>query len=123
MSPILLVATCAGIGLLVANPALAQTPAPAQPVAPFSIPGSLERVQNTWPARYLIGASVFNDNGQRVATVRDLLLTDDGKIDRVVLAIGPRGRLIAVAFDQLKFVPSQRTVRGRASLPTIVLPH
>jgi hypothetical protein len=60
-------------------------------------------------------ASVFNDNGQRVATVRDLLLTDDGKVDRVVLAVGPRGRLIAVAFDQLKFVPSQLAVRGRMS--------
>ena len=76
-------ASFAGIGLLVVNSTLAQTPA-AQPAAPISVPaGSLERVQNAWPARSLIGASVFNDNRQRVATVRDLLLTDDGKVDRV----------------------------------------
>lgn len=109
MSRIRMLAT---IGLLVTNPSLAQTPAAAQPAEPPSVPGTLERVQNTWPARYLIGASVFNDSGQRVAAVRDLLLTDDGKVDRVVLAVGPRGRLIPVAFGQLKFVPS---LRGRTS--------
>jgi len=114
MSRIQLLATFAGLGLLVVNSTLAQTPAAAQPAAPISAPGSLERVQNAWPARNVIGASVFNDNGRRVATVRDLLLTDDGKVDRVVLAVGPRGRLIAVAFDQLKFVPSHRA--GRAGM-------
>jgi hypothetical protein len=122
MSRIRLLAALVGIGLLVVHPSLAQTPAQAPPAAPASVPaGSLERVQNAWPARSLLGASVFNDSGQRVATVRDLLLTDDAKVDRVVLAVGPRGRLVAVAFSQLKFVPSQRfdtpvlAVRGRMS--------
>jgi hypothetical protein len=122
MSRIQLLATFVGVGLLVVNPCLAQSSAAAQPAAPASVPaGSLQRVQNAWPARSLIGASVFNDSGQRVASVRDLLLTDDGKIDRGVLAVGPRGRLIAVAFGDLRFVPSQRfdtpvlAVRGRMS--------
>jgi hypothetical protein len=117
-----MLATFVGIGLFAVHLSLAQTPAPTQPAAPTSVPaGSLEKVQNTWPARGLIGASVFNDNRQRVATVRDLLLTDEGKVDRVVLAVGPRGRLIAVAFGELKFLPSQRfdtpvlAVRGRMS--------
>lgn len=65
-------------------------------------------MQNAWPARNLPGASVFNDNGQRVATVRDLLLTDDAKVDRAVLAVGTRRKLVAVAFDQLRFVPGRR---------------
>ena len=115
MRPIQLLATFVGIGLLVIDPALAQTSVTAQPAAPISIPGSLERVQNAWPARNLIGASVFNDSGRRVATIRDLLLTDDGKVDRVVLAVGPRNRLIAVAFGQLKFAPNQRARRDRMS--------
>jgi hypothetical protein len=78
-------------------------------------------VRNAWRVQSLLGASVFNDNGQRVATIRDLLLTDDAKVDRVVLAVRSRNRLVAVAFDQLKFVPSQRfdipalAVRGRMS--------
>ena len=116
MTRITMLATFVGIGLFAVHLSLAQTPAPTQPAAPTSVPaGSLEKVQNTWPARGLIGASVFNDNRQRVATVSDLLLTDDGKVDRVVLAVGPRGRLIAVAFEQLKFVPSQLAVRGEMS--------
>ena len=109
-----LLATFVGIGLLFVSPTLAQTSVTAQSGAPTSVPGSLERVQNAWPARNLIGASVFNDNGRRVATVRDLLLTDDGKVERVVLAVGARGRLIAVAFGQLKFVPNQ-PIPGRMS--------
>src|SRR5262249_18414494 len=110
-----LLATFVGIGLLIVNPTLGQTSVTAQPAARTGVPGSLERVQNAWPARNLIGASVFNDTGRRVATIRDLLLTDDGKVDRVVLAVGVRGRLIAVAFGQLKFVPNQRAMDGRMS--------
>jgi hypothetical protein len=78
-------------------------------------------VQNAWRVRSLLGTAVFNDNGQRVATIRDLLLTDDAKVARVVLAVGPRSRLVAVGFDQLKFVPSRRfdmpvlAPRGRMS--------
>ena len=124
MSPLLLLATFAGVGFLLVNPTLAQSPTATQPAprSEASVPaGSLERVQNAWPVRNLMGASVFNDSGQRVAAVRDLLLTDDGKVDRVLLAVGRRGRLIAVVFGQLRFVPSQRfdtpalAVRGRMS--------
>ena len=129
MIRIQLVATFVGLGLLVVYPSLAQTPAPTQPAPSASVPtGSLERVRNAWRARSLLGASVFNDNGQRVATIRDLLLTDDAKVDRVVLAVRSRNRLVAVAFDQLKFVPSQRfdtpalSVRGRMS-PTVSAAH
>jgi sporulation protein YlmC with PRC-barrel domain len=121
MSRIQLLSTLVGIGLLIAHPSLAQIPAPSPPAAASVPAGSLERVQNAWRARSLLGASVFNENGQRVATVRDLLLTDDAKVDRVVLAVGSRHRLVAVPFDQLRFVPSQRfdtpvlAVRGRTS--------
>jgi hypothetical protein len=113
------------VGLLLINPAVAQSPAAPQPAtAPpeATVPaGSLTRVQNAWPARSLIGATVFNDSGQRLASVRELLVTDDGKVDRVVLTVGRRGRLVAVSFGQLRFVPSQRfdtpvlAVRGRMS--------
>ena len=116
-----LLATFVTIWLLGIHSSLAQNPAPSPPAAASVPTGSLERVQNAWRARSLLGTSVFNENGQRVATVRDLLLTDDAKVERVVLAVGPRGRLVAVPFDQLKFVPSQRfdtpvlAVRGRTS--------
>ncbi len=87
-----------------------------------SVPaGSLQRVQNDWRASALIGASVFNEHSQRVATIRDLLITDDGRIDRVVLTITQRRKVVAIAFVQLQFLPSQQfdtpvlAVRGRMS--------
>ena len=87
-----------------------------------SVPtGSLQRIDGDWPARTVIGTSVFNEHGQRVATIRDLLITDDGRVDRAVLVIRGRSRLVAITFNQLQFVPSQRfdvpvmAVRGRMS--------
>jgi PRC-barrel domain len=113
-------------GFLTLQLAHAQTSAAGQSAgtaAPAtSVPaGSLQRIQSDWPARNILGASVFNEAGQRVATIRELLITDGGEVDKVVLAVAQRGRLVAVAFSQLKFAPSQRfdtpvmAVRGRMS--------
>ena len=99
-----------GLTALLITSAAAQPPtglgdgaAPAVAVAR----GSLLRVQNNWRGRALIGTPVFDDHGQRIATIDDLLITDDGKIDRVVLSVRARRRLVAVPFGQLRFVPSR----------------
>jgi hypothetical protein len=98
-----------GLTALLITSAAAQTPtgqgdgaAPAVTVAS----GSLLKVQNNWRGRVLIGTPVFGDNGQRIATIDDLLITDDGKVDRVVLSVRGRRQLVAVPFGQLRFVPS-----------------
>lgn len=98
-------------GLLIAS-AVAQTPSTGPgygtPATTVTVPaGSLQRAQNAWRARMLIGTPVFNDNGQRVATIADLLISDAGSVDRVVLAVAQPRKLVAVAFGQLRFVPSQ----------------
>jgi hypothetical protein len=54
----------------------------------------------------LIGTPVFDDHGQRIATIDDLLITGDGKVDRVVRSVRGRRQLVAVPFGQLRFVPS-----------------
>ena len=125
MNRLRVLSSVVGIGLLLAAPAHAQTPAgPAGsaevPTTPPSVPtGSLQRVGDDWRAHTLIGTPVFNDGGQRVATIRDLLITDEGRIGRVVLAVAAHRQLVAVAFSQLQFVPSRRfdmpvmSVRGR----------
>jgi hypothetical protein len=97
-------------GCLIAS-ASAQTPSAGQgagTAAPaVTVPaGSLQKAENAWRGRILIGTSVFNDNGQRIATIDDLLITDDGKVDRVVLSV-TRRQLVAVPFSQFRFVPSQ----------------
>ena len=70
--------------------------------------GSLQRVQNSWRGRRLIGTPVFSDNGEQIAIVNDLLVSDDGMVGRVVLAVTLRRQLVTVPFSQLRFVPSQR---------------
>ena len=112
-----------GLTALLITSAAAQPPtglgdgAPAVTVAR----GSLLRVQNNWRGRALIGTPGFDDHGQRIATIDDLLITDDGKVDRVVLSVRGRRRLVAVSFGQLRFVPSRNFgtplgVRGTARL-------
>ena len=53
--------------------------------------GSIQNAENAWRGRMLIGTWVFNDNGQRIATIDDLLITDDGKVDRVGFRIPRTG--------------------------------
>ena len=113
-----------GLTALLITSAAAQTPtgagdgaAPAATVAG----GSLLRVQNNWRGRALIGTPVFDDHGERIATIDDLLITDDGKVDRVVLSVRGRRQLVAVPFGQLRFVPSRNFgtplgLRGAARL-------
>jgi hypothetical protein len=106
-----IVAAAGLAGLLIAS-AAAQTPPTGQgdgtPGSSVTVPtGSLQRAQNAWRGRTLIGTPVFNDNGQRVATINDLLITDAGMVDRVVLSVTQPRRLVAIPFGQLRFVPSQ----------------
>jgi hypothetical protein len=106
------IAAALGLAGLLTASAAAQTPSTGQgngtPATTVTVPaGSLQRAQNAWRARTLIGTPVFNDNGQRIATIADLLISDAGSVDRVVLAVAQPRKLVAVPFDQLRFVPSQ----------------
>ena len=120
MHRIRLAGIAAALTALLAAPALAQPagqPAgPAQRQATASLTGgTAQKSQNSWRGRTLIGTAVFNDSGQRIATINDLLITDDGRVDQVVLAIRRSGKLVAVPFGQLRFAPSSGT-------PTLVVP-
>jgi hypothetical protein len=76
-------------GLLVA-PCHAQQagpPGPARQATSTLTAGTAQKSQNNWRGRTLIGTAVFNDNNQRIATINDLLITDGGRVDQVVLAV------------------------------------
>ena len=73
--------------------------------------GTLHKYDNEWRASKLVGANVYNEHGQTVASIDDLLVSDEGKIDRAVLStgggiLGVGAKLVTVPFDQLKFEPS-----------------
>ena len=121
MDRIRLVGIAAGLAAMLSAPALAQpgpapagTPATANPPAAGSeatVPfGSVQRNQDEWRGRTLIGATVLDDNGRRLGTINDLLITDDHRIDKAILSVGRvRRNLVAVPFDSLRFVPARST--------------
>lgn len=98
------------VGALIA-PATAQPPSGGQgdgtTTTAITVPaGSLRKTQGAWRGRMLIGTPVFNDNGQQIATINDLLITDNGIVDKVVLSVRRR-QLVAIPFSQFRLVPSQ----------------
>jgi len=99
----------AALAALMAMPCQAQQPAQpgaAGQTATLSA-GTAQKSQNNWRGRTLIGTAVFNDSNQRIATINDLLITEDGRVDQVVLAVRRmRGKLVTVPFSQLRFAPS-----------------
>jgi sporulation protein YlmC with PRC-barrel domain len=73
--------------------------------------GVLHKYDNEWRASKLVGANVYNEQGKVVASINDLLVADDGHIDRAVLStgggiLGVGAKLVTVPFSQLKFQPS-----------------
>ncbi len=84
------------IGFVAALAAVLVAPCHAQPAGqpgaarqatPVLTAGTAQKSQNAWRGRTLIGTAVFNDNNQRIATINDLLITDGGRVDQVVLAV------------------------------------
>jgi|SRR5271163_3812991 len=72
--------------------------------------GSLEKYNGEWRTSKVVGATVYNSNGDSIGTINDLLMDESGKISQAVVStggvLGMGGKLVAVPFDQLKFEPS-----------------
>jgi sporulation protein YlmC with PRC-barrel domain len=130
------------------SPAPAVNPTAANPPPPNTTAantnqngpkGSLQMSNGEWRASKLVGATVYNSNGDDVGSIDDLLMGNDGKITQAVIStgggvLGIGAKLIAVPFDQLKFEPSagnqnaaapaaapgSRTTTGNATAPAAV---
>ena len=81
--------------------------------------GSLEKYNGEWRTSKVVGATVYNSNGDSIGTVDDLLMNGDGSVKEAVIstgggAFGIGGKLVAVPFDQLKFEPSATNNNGAA---------
>ena len=130
-----------GLAVALGSPALAQqhrnaaapdatTPAPTAAPAPAPAPtgsadlrGTLQQSHGEWRASKLVGATVYNENGQSVGSVDDLLIGQDHKIDQAVVSVGGflgiGSKLVAVPFDQLKIEHSTTGAnRTEAAPPT-----
>ena len=127
---------------LLATVAFAQTPAattdgskmPAPAAAAVSDPTAMH---GTWRSSKLVGLNVYNDSNEKLGDISDLLMDKAGNVKAVVIGVGGflgmGERLVAVSFDQIKFVnepvaytgasattnrPASTTTTGAASTNT-----
>ena len=66
---------------------------------------------NAWRSTKLDGATIYNDQGNNIGTIDDMLLDSQGKVSNVVLSVGGflgmGSRYVEVPFSKLKFEPSK----------------
>lgn len=74
-----------------------------------------------WRAYRLIGLDVYNQNNEKLGDISELLTDQSGKIQTAILGVGGflgvGERLVAVSFDQLKFVNQPVEARMASSKP------
>ena len=78
-----------------------------------------------WRTSKLVGLNVYNDNNESVGSINDLLTDKNGNIKAAVLGVGGLlgvgEHLVAVSFDQIKFVDTpvpSSTTSSTSSTPT-----
>jgi sporulation protein YlmC with PRC-barrel domain len=108
-----LVPLAAAAALLLGTTAFAeaQTTSPAPTATNAKPNGSLEQSHNAWRSTKLDGAIVYNEHGDTVGTINDMLLDSAGKVSNVVLSVGGflgmDSKYVEVPFSKLKFEPSK----------------
>jgi sporulation protein YlmC with PRC-barrel domain len=114
---------------LLATVAFAQTPATTDHtnMAPGAAASSTTSAsyQGDWRTSKLVGLKVYNNENESIGSISDLLADKSGNIKAVVIGVGGflgvGEHLVAVAFDQLKFVdtavPSTTTSSNTTTRP------
>ena len=107
-----------------AVPAGSTVPAGAVTTSNTAPNGSLEKYQGKLRTSELVGANVYNDQGNSIGTVNDLLAGDNGQIQNAVLSVGGflgvGTHYVSVPFDQLHIQPS-RSGASTAGTPTATM--
>jgi len=95
---------------LLATVAFAQNPSPtdANKPPPAAASTTNSSHQGEWRASKVVGLSVYNNNNESIGSINDLLTDKSGSIKAVVIGVGGflgvGEHLVAVPFDQVKFV-------------------
>jgi sporulation protein YlmC with PRC-barrel domain len=131
---VITVLLASGFGVAVATPAQAQNSTsvgssssesgafgPSGVVLGDKAPnGCLVPTDGDWRATELVGATVYNDQGDTIGTVDDLLLSSDGTVSSAVLSVGGflgmGTKLIEVPFKNLRFAPSQSNAASGSTM-------
>src|SRR5947209_11142239 len=95
---------------LLATVAFAQNPSPtdANKPPPAAASTTNSSYQGDWRASKLVGLNVYNNNNESIGSINDLLTDKSGSIKAVVIGVGGflgvGEHLVAIPFDQVKFV-------------------
>ena len=94
-------------GAAFAQTATTTTSPTTSPMAPTTA-AATSSYAGTWRASKLVGLNVFNENSESLGSINDVLLDRSGNIKAVVIGVGGflgvGEHLVAVTYDQLKFV-------------------
>lgn len=95
---------------LFATVAFAQTPSATtnNTSTPAAASTSNASYQGDWRTSKIVGLNVYNNNNESIGSINDLLTDKSGNIKGVVIGVGGflgvGEHLVAVAFDQIKFM-------------------
>jgi sporulation protein YlmC with PRC-barrel domain len=92
---------------LLASTAMAETPTTETRPELNSV-GVTQAYRGQWRLYKMIGLDVYNQNDEKLGDISELLVDQTGKIQTAILGVGGflgvGERMVAVNFDQLKFV-------------------
>jgi sporulation protein YlmC with PRC-barrel domain len=103
---------------LLASTAMAETPTTATRTE-INSAGASQAFRGQWRLYKMIGLDVYNQNNEKLGDISELLVDPTGKIQTAILGVGGflgvGERMVAVSFDQLKFVDQPIEVKVATS--------
>jgi sporulation protein YlmC with PRC-barrel domain len=103
---------------LLASTAMAETPTAATRTE-INSAGASQAFKGQWRLYKMIGLDVYNQNNEKLGDISELLVDPTGKIQTAVLGVGGflgvGEQMVAVSFDQLKFVDQPVEVKVATS--------
>jgi PRC-barrel domain protein len=125
------------LSALVAAPVPAQPPAspagapgaavpPSGPASPGVAVGRLRQTHGGWRSSRIVGADVYNDNGQGIGTIDDLIVGQDGRVGTAVVSVGGflgiGSKPVAVPYERLRLEARSPDETAAAGAPASVAP-
>jgi hypothetical protein len=94
-----------------AQPPVAQPPAGAQVVQPAQVGVDQSAAAgHAYRAKELLGSTVQIDQNNRVGTIDDLVIDDQGNVDYVIVAVSD-GNFVSIPWDAVQFSLQDRVAR------------
>ena len=92
---------------LIAAPAMAQNNKMSEPKSTTASTNQTATAAGLWQGSKLIGLNVYNDQSEKIGSIKDLMLDKSGKIESAVIGVGGflgmGERDVAGKFSELKF--------------------